>query len=93
MKLPSLMKTYCPHCKTHTEHDVKLDKKGKPSSLRRGTRKYEEVKKGYKGSPRTPKKDIYKIGKRPVAVLTCKKCKKKHQKPYASRTKKKAEIK
>ncbi len=93
MKLPSILKTYCPYCRTHTEHDVKLEKKGKASSMRRGTRKYNEVKKGYVGSPRTPKKDVYKTGKRPLAILTCKTCKKKQQKAYPSRTKKKPEIK
>ena len=60
--------------------------------MRRGTRKYNEVKKGYKGSPRTPKKEVYKVGKRPLTILTCKACKKKHQKAYPSRSKKKTEI-
>jgi large subunit ribosomal protein L44e len=93
MKLPEVMKTYCPFCKVHTEHDVKLERKGKARSTTIGTRKFIRVKKGYGGSPRTPKKQVYKVGKRPVAILACKKCKKKHPKAYASRTKKKAEIK
>jgi large subunit ribosomal protein L44e len=93
MKLPEVMKTYCPFCKVHTEHDVKLERKGTARTMTMGTRKFIRVKKGYGGSPRTPKKQVYKVGKRPVAILTCKKCKKKHPKAYASRTKKKAEIK
>jgi large subunit ribosomal protein L44e len=92
MKLPTIIKTYCPHCKTHTEHDVRLDKKGKEGTMKRGRRKYEAVKRGYGGSPRTPKKDVYKIGKRPVLVLKCKTCNKKQQRIYHARTKKKAEI-
>jgi len=60
--------------------------------MNRGRRKYEEVKKGYRGSPRTPKKAVYKVGKRIVVLLTCEGCKKSHQKVYGARTKKKLEI-
>lgn len=58
-----------------------------------GRRKYKEVKKGYGGSPRTPKKEVYKVGKRPFLVLKCKGCGKKHQRVYNARTKKSIEIK
>ncbi len=92
MKLPNVIKTYCPKCKAHAEHAVRLDKKGKEGTMKEGRRKYERVKKGYGGSPRTPKKEVYKIGKRPVLVLTCKVCKKKQQRSYHARTKKKVEI-
>ncbi len=92
MKLPKVMRTYCPHCGKHGDHDVAMSKKGKEGSMKEGRRKYEVVKKGYKGSPRTPKKDVYKIGKRTVAVLKCSNCKKKHQKVYRARSKKRVEI-
>jgi len=92
MKIPTKIKTYCPKCRKHTEHEVKLDRKGKEKSMKRGRRRYEAVKAGYGGSPRTPKKPNYKIGKRPVIILTCKDCNKKHQKVYSARTKKRAEI-
>ncbi len=92
MKLPKILNTYCPHCGKHGGHDVSLGKKGKQSSMREGQRKFEQVKKGYKGSPRTPKKQVYKIGKRTVAVLKCKSCGKKHQKVYRSRSRKRTEI-
>jgi large subunit ribosomal protein L44e len=92
MKLPQAIKTYCPYCKVHTEHDLKLDRKGKEGTMKRGRRRYEAVKKGYGGSPRTPKKEVYKIGKRPILVLTCKVCKKKQQRAYKARTKKRVEI-
>ncbi len=60
--------------------------------MNRGRRKYKVVKAGYGGSPRTPKKPCFKVGKRTVLVLECTSCKKKHQKVYAARTKKVAEI-
>jgi large subunit ribosomal protein L44e len=88
MKLPSTLKTYCKHCHKHAEHDVKLNRKGKERSMSQGRRRYKEVKKGYKGSPRTPKKDVYKIGKRTVLILTCKSCGKKQQRVHRARTKK-----
>lgn len=92
MKFPESLKTYCPTCKKHTEHDVRLSKKGKERSMSGGRRRYEAVKAGYGGSPRTPKKDIYKIGKRPVLLLKCKTCNKSHQKVHRARTKKTVEI-
>jgi len=35
MKMPKKYKTYCPHCKTHTEHEVEKVKKGRASTLTR----------------------------------------------------------
>lgn len=92
MKLPKVIKTYCPNCQKQGEHEVELNKKGRASSLSKGTRRYNRVKKGYKGSPRTPKKPVYKIGKRPFLILTCKSCGKKQQRVYRARTKKPVEI-
>lgn len=92
MKLPHIIKTHCPHCNKHTEHEVRLAKKGKERPMSSGRRKYEKIKRGYGGSPRTPKKQVYKVGKRPVAILKCKNCSKKHQKVYRARTKKTVEV-
>ncbi len=92
MKVPPKIKTYCPKCRKHLEHDVKLDRKGKERGMNRGRRKYASVKAGYGGSPRTPKKPNYKIGKRPVIIITCSECKKKQQRIYAARSKKRAEV-
>jgi len=60
--------------------------------MKKGRRRYEAVKSGYGGSPRTPKKEVYKVGKRPVLILTCKVCSKKQQMVYHARTKKRVEI-
>jgi len=92
MKLPQTIKTHCPHCNKHAEHEVRIAKKGKERTMSMGRRKYERVKKGYGGSPRTPKKQVYKVGKRPVIILKCKLCGKKHQRVYRARTKKTVEV-
>ena len=93
MKFPETIKTYCPHCRKHSEHEVRLARKGKERSGSRGRRKFEEVKRGYGSIPRTPKKQVYKVGKRPVFLLKCKVCGKKHQRVHRARTKKTVEIK
>jgi len=92
MKFPDSLNTYCPSCRKHTKHKVSVGKKGKERTMNRGRRKYEEVKKGYGGSPRTPKKEVYKIGKRTVLLLKCTVCSKKHQKLFKARTKKPVEL-
>jgi large subunit ribosomal protein L44e len=38
MKIAKVRKRLCPHCKKHTEHKVTQNKKGKPSSLSRGSK-------------------------------------------------------
>lgn len=86
------MRTNCPKCEKHTTHKVKLARKGKERSMNRGRRRYEEVKAGYGGSPRTPKKQVYKVGKRSVLLLECQKCHKKREKAFRERTKKPVEV-
>lgn len=88
MKLPETIRTHCPSCKVHTEHEVSLARKGKARPKSMGTRKFARVKKGYGGMPRTPKKPVFKVGKRPLIMLKCKICNKKHQKVYPARAKK-----
>ncbi|HHQ45478.1 MAG TPA: 50S ribosomal protein L44e [Candidatus Altiarchaeales archaeon] len=92
MKLPDKINTNCPKCGKHTQHTVKLSRKGKESPMNRGRRRYDEVKKGYGGSPRCPKKQVYKVGKRNVLLLECSVCKKKRQRVFAARTKKPLEV-
>ena len=47
MKIPKVVRTYCPKCRIHTEHSVSIYKKGKERSMSWGARKHEEDKKGY----------------------------------------------
>ena len=92
MKFPEQIKTFCKKCQGHKEHEVRQDRKGKEKTMNRGRRKYEEIKKGYGGSPRTPKKQVHKVGKRVVLLLKCPTCGLKHQRRYSARTKKMVEV-
>jgi len=92
MKVPGNISTNCPKCGKHTDHKVKLNRKGQERPGNRGRRQYERVKSGYGGSPRTPKKPVYKVGKRNVLLLECSQCKSKRQKVMADRTKKVLEV-
>ncbi|MEF8848381.1 MAG: 50S ribosomal protein L44e [Candidatus Thermoplasmatota archaeon] len=86
MKRPRKIKRYCPHCKKHTEHTVKKVKKGRPSELKQGQRRFRRVLKGYRGFPR-PKPQGEKTSKRANLKYVCTKCKKAHQ-PSSQRAKK-----
>ncbi|MBD3261147.1 MAG: 50S ribosomal protein L44e [Candidatus Altiarchaeales archaeon] len=92
MKVPDKIRTNCPKCKKHTQHKVRQARKGKEKRMNWGRRQYERVKAGYGGSPRTPKKPVFKIGKRTVLLLECGECNKKRQKVYSARTKKTVEV-
>ena len=92
MKVPKEIRTYCPHCKKHALHTVKIASKGKASSLSFGTRKHEKKLKGH-GGKRAGEKTVKKQGKRQKILLTCPECKKSHEKVLGTRTKRKVEIK
>ncbi len=91
MKVPEKTMAHCPFCNAHTEHTVALNRKGEVRHNSEGTRKFREIKKGYGGMARTPKKPVFKTAKRVLLILKCKVCSKKHQKIY-NRTKKTTEI-
>ena len=40
MKIPKEKRTYCPHCKKHTMHEVHTAKKRKASELKWGQRQF-----------------------------------------------------
>ncbi|MCC6003190.1 MAG: 50S ribosomal protein L44e [Thermofilum sp.] len=74
MKVPSVMRTYCPRCKAHTEHEVTLYKAGKRRTLAEGQRRYLRKQRGY-GSKRKPEqKRTAKVTKKQVLKLKCKVC-------------------
>lgn len=92
MKVPSEIRTYCPFCKHHTLHAVKLQSKGRSRSMAWGNRQHEAILKGH-GGKRAGKVPVKKQAKRWVLVLTCKECGKKHQRVMPkSRTRKKPEV-
>ncbi len=74
VKVPKVIVTYCPRCKTHTEHSVTIYKAGKRRSLAQGERRYRAKQKGY-GSKRKPEqKRFAKVTKKQVLKLKCRKC-------------------
>jgi large subunit ribosomal protein L44e len=91
LKYPKEINTYCPICKTHTVHKVKLASKGKSRSMSMGNRKHARKLEGHEGK-RAGEKTVKKQGKRQKIVLECSACKKKHERTIGTRTKKKLEI-
>ena len=74
MKIPQVIRTYCPRCKKHTEHTVSLYRHGKRRTLAAGQRRYLAKQKGY-GSKRKPEqKRFAKTTKKVVFRLTCREC-------------------
>ncbi len=74
MKVPSVIKTYCPRCNKHREHKVSLYKPGKARKLSWGIRQLERKRKGYGGEPRGKLRRKAKTKKKIVLVLECTVC-------------------
>lgn len=93
MKFPKTVSTYCPICKKHTSHSVKLAPKrsGEGRTLAAGNRRHKRKLKGH-GGKRAGKVTVKKQGKRQKVLLTCKECNKKHERVIGTRTKNKLEI-
>lgn len=91
MKYPKSINTYCPTCKKHTEHKVKMASKGAARTLAIGTRKHNRKLQG-RGGKRAGKVPVKKQGKRQTIMLACTVCKKKHPRTIGTRTRKKLEI-
>ena len=74
MKIPKKIRTYCPRCRTHTEHSVTIYKHGKRRALAEGERRYRRKQEGY-GSKRKPEqKRFAKVTKKVDLKLKCTKC-------------------
>ena len=74
MKVPKVIRTYCPYCRKHTEHSVSIYKHGKRRTLAEGQRRYLRKQEGY-GSKRKPEqKRFAKITKKQVLKLKCRVC-------------------
>jgi len=97
MKIPKMMKRYCPYCRKHTEHKVSDVSSGhKRSALKRGS--IERAKKrglgvgygnlGRWGSkpPITKWKRKTKSTKKTNLMFTCQVCKKSHIQKKGKRT-------
>jgi len=92
MKFPKETRTYCPHCKSHQVHKVRLSSKGRARTLAAGNRAHERSLLGHGGKV-AGEKTVKKQGKRQKLTLECGACKKKQERVVGSRTKKKIELK
>ncbi|MEM2109893.1 MAG: 50S ribosomal protein L44e [Candidatus Odinarchaeota archaeon] len=74
MRMVKTVNTYCPKCKTHTEHTVALYKKGRDSPLSEGARRYARKKAGYGSQPKPIQKKFAKTTKKQLLKYKCKEC-------------------
>ncbi len=90
--MPKEVKTYCPYCKKHTLHKVKVStsKAKKGRTLAWGNLRQERKLGGFHGKV-AGKKKVKKQGIRNKVMLECSACKKKHERTVSGRMKKKAE--
>ncbi|MCQ1536272.1 50S ribosomal protein L44e [Methanosarcina sp. KYL-1] len=81
MKIPKRFRTYCPFCKTHTEHVAERVKKGRASSMSH----IERQKRRQKGIGNSGKFSKVPGGDKPTKRIwlryRCSVCKKAHQRP------------
>ncbi len=77
MKIPKVIKLYCPRCGKHTEHTIREFKKKQPRGLSWGER-HKKAKKvhGYGANKIKAHKvtQVYKQNKRPTFIAKCKEC-------------------
>ncbi|OKY78585.1 MAG: Ribosomal protein L44E [Candidatus Methanohalarchaeum thermophilum] len=52
MKMPRRIRTYCPYCNEHNEHEVEKVRNNPPSEMKWGQRQFRRVTSGYRGYPR-----------------------------------------
>ncbi|MBI5224394.1 50S ribosomal protein L44e [Candidatus Micrarchaeota archaeon] len=93
MIVPKEIRTYCPTCRKHQVHRVKVStskyKAGR--TLAWGTLKHERKLAGYHGKVKGKAK-VKKQGIRNKLMLECNVCKKKHEVVTTGRMKKKSEV-
>lgn len=74
MKAPKKIRTYCPKCKTHSEHAVTTYKKGGERTMSVGARRHEREKHGYGGQKWPELVRTAKTTKKVLLKLTCRTC-------------------
>lgn len=74
MKVPKIMRTYCPRCKTHTEFSVGIYKAGRRQGAKKGERRQARRKKGYGGQKFPEQHNQAKVTKKQVLTLKCNEC-------------------
>ena len=93
MLIPKEMRAYCPFCRKHQLHKVKIitSKARGGRALAQGNIRHEDKLLGYHGKV-SGKKMVKKQGIKNKILLECTVCKKKHQRVISERLRKKAEI-
>ena len=79
MKMPKIVKQYCPKCKKHTDHEVERVKVRPRSELKAGQRRFRRATAGYGGFPRPKYEGRQKPTVKVALRYRCKICKKAHQ--------------
>jgi len=92
MKIKPEINTYCPTCRKHTKHKVRVASKGSARPLAKGNRQHQRKLRGYGGKV-AGEKTVKKMGKRTKLMLECLTCRKKHERVMGTRTRSKIEIK
>lgn len=87
VKYPKTIRTFCPFCRKHTEHEVEVVKKRPRGKLKKGERAFQRKLKGYGSFPR-PKPSGEKPTKKLDLRFKCKECGKKHTRGKGFRVKK-----
>ena len=79
MKLPHVIKGYCPFCKVHRDLEIERVKARPRSEMAQGQRRFRRVTAGYGGFPRPKPEGREKPTRRIYLRYRCKQCKKAHQ--------------
>jgi len=74
VRAPKTLRSYCPRCKTHTDHSISLYKKGHERKLAEGTRRYARKQVGYGSQPKPIQKRFSKVTKKQTLRFKCKEC-------------------
>lgn len=81
MKYPKKMNRYCPYCRKHSEHTVKLVKnrgRSKAHPMSQSVKRFARKMKGYGSFPRPNPKGEGKSTKKVDLRFKCKLCNKSH---------------
>jgi len=88
MNIPKEQNLYCPKCKRHTEHKLKLFKPGKARALSWGTRQNVVKHKAGYGGKAEFNATVKKQNKKPTFIADCSVCNYKLYKVIPKRMKK-----
>jgi len=71
VKIPKTIRTHCPRCRTHTNHDLSVYKTGKALGAKLGERRQSKRKKGYGGQKYPTQHNQAKTTKKLSMMVAC----------------------